>query len=382
MQSNPVLSKFAVFAALCLLKASPGYAAPLDDLRLDQVRMLGSHNSYRPFPSTVTEARIKALAPTYWEHLDYGHPPLESQLALGLHQFEIDVAPDPKGGLFAEPYANATPAVQALMAAPGAKVLHFPRLDYEVHCLTFRKCLGIFARWSDAHPNHDPVVILVNSVDFPPTPKLWPNNAVFDQASIDALNEDIRQVIGPRRVLTPDAVRGGYATLREAVQAHAWPKMAALRGRFVFVLDGSAAHESFLRSGHPSLRGRMMFGWFDESEPEAAFFNLQDPIKEGERIRRLVGQGFMVRTRADADVVEARTHDGRRMKAALATGAQLVSTDFYAGVPDPDALGYVVDFEGPMVRCDEVTAACRSALESPGAVPDKGRGSDPIKGAR
>jgi hypothetical protein len=46
------------------------------------------------------------------------------------------------------------------------------------------------------------------------------------------------------------------------------------------------------------------------------------------------------------------------MKAALASGAQIVSTDYYAGVPDPEGIGYVADFEGPYLRCDEVTAKC------------------------
>ena len=344
-------------ALAALLVASSVYAQSLDDLRLNQTRMEGSHNSYRKFPSPAEEARIKSLALQYWPGLEYGHPPLESQLALGLHQFEIDVAADPKGGLYAGPYADGTPEVKALMAAPGAKVMHIPGLDTETNCLTFRKCLAIFARWSEAHPNHDPIVILVNSVDWPPMPVIWPNNALFTQADIDALNQDIADVIGPARVITPDEVRGDHATLREAVTAGAWPKVGALRGRFLFVLDGNGAHETFLRTGHPSLKGRLMFGWFDEDAPEAAVFNLH-PIKDADGIRRLVKEGFIVRVQADADVVEARAHDRRRMKAALASGAQWISTDFYAGVPDPDAIGYTADFEGPMFRCNEITATC------------------------
>jgi hypothetical protein len=354
----------ALAAALILPPAAAQAQASMhteavDDLRFNQVRMLGSHNSFRPFPSPAAEQRIKAISPKFWPGLEYGHPPLESQLALGLHQFELDVAPDPQGGRYAAPYiGHATPEVEALMRAPGAKTMHVPVMDYEVSCLTFRLCLGIFARWSDTHPGHDPIVILVNSVDWPPRPPMWTENALFDQASIDALNTDIFEVIGRNRVVTPDEVRGSHATLREAVTSKAWPKMSSLRGRFIFVLDGNGAHENFLRAGHPSLKGRAMFGWFDEDQPEAAFFNLQDPVKEFARAKRLVEAGFIVRTRADADVVEARTRDGRRMKAALASGAQLVSSDFYAGVPDPRGFGYVADFEGPMLRCNPITAQC------------------------
>lgn len=357
-------------AASLLILAAVSIAAArgsdIDRLRLDQVRMLGSHNSYRPFPSSAAEARIRAVAPQYWPGLEYGHPPLEAQLALGLHQFEIDVAADPGGGRYAAPYTNATTEVQATMAAPGAKVIHFPPIDTEVHCLTFRLCLAIFARWSDAHPWHDPIIILVNSVDFPALPAGWPVDARFDQASIDALNADIAATIGRERVLAPDDVRGNRATLRAAVLAHAWPNVAVLRGKFVFVLDGSPAHEAFLRAGHSSLRGRLLFGWFDEAEPEAAFFNLQDPKADADQIKRLVHAGYIVRTRADADVKEARTRDGSRMVAALKSGAQLVSTDFYAGVPDPTGLGYTADFAGPMFRCDEVVTRCPRKVSGAG----------------
>jgi hypothetical protein len=336
----------------------------LDQLRLDQVRMLGSHNSYRKFPSPAEEARIKAFAPKGWAGLDYGHPPLESQLALGLHQFEIDVDPDPEGGLYAAPYADATPEVKATMAAPGAKVLHIAGLDTEVHCLTFRACLTIFARWSDAHPGHEPYVILVNSSDPRRIPGRFDHDVKFDAASIDALNQDIFEVIGRQRLVTPDDVRGPYATLREAVTSKAWPTLAHMRGKFLFILDGNDSHETLLRAGHPSLKGRALFGWYDEADPEAAVFNIQEPARDQARIRKLVSEAFIVRTRSDSEVREARTRDGSRMKAALASGAQIVSTDYYEGAPDPEGFGFTVDFEGPMIRCNEVITTCPATTAS------------------
>jgi hypothetical protein len=357
MKSYRIAATTAAVALAALARLAVAQST-LDSFQLNEVRMEGSHNSYRKLPSPAEEARIRAVSPEGWPKLDYGHPPLESQLALGLHQFEIDVAPDPDGGLYAGPYADATAEVRKIMAAPGAKVLHIPGLDTESHCLTFRACLTVFARWSDAHPHHDIRVILVNSVDPELIPGAWSKEVKFDQASIDALNQDILEVLGRNRIVTPDDVRGSHATLREAVLAKAWPRLGAVRGKFLFVLDGSGAHETYLRVGHASLRGRMMFGWFEETTPEAALFNIQDPVMELERIRRLVKAGFVVRTRADADVVEARTRDGGRMKAALASGAQLVSTDFYDGAPDPEGFGYIADFGGPMLRCDEVATSC------------------------
>ncbi len=108
-----------------------------------------------------------------------------------------------------------------------------------------------------------------------------------------------------------------------------------------------------------------MFGWFPATAAEAAVFNVQDPSTDGAQIRALLAQGFIVRTRADSGGIEARRHDGSRMAAALASGAQLISTDYYDGAPDPEALGFVVDFGGRYLRCDEVLAACPAQRNAP-----------------
>ena len=57
-----------------------------------------------------------------------------------------------------------------------------------------------------------------------------------------------------------------------------------------------------------------------------------DPIGQEAEIRELVHDGFLVRTRADAGTVEARENTTRRRDLAIATGAQLISTDY----PEPD----------------------------------------------
>ncbi|MBB4100477.1 Ca2+-dependent phosphoinositide-specific phospholipase C [Sphingomonas kyeonggiensis] len=361
-----------VAATLSLSLAGPGFpreSGPVEglaaNLRLDQVQMLGSHNSYRPYPSAQAEARIKALAPDHWDELDYGHPPLEAQLAIGIRQIEIDVAPDPQGGLYATPYQMAAPDTRKAMMAPGAKVLHFPQVDYDSHCLSFHDCLALLRRWSDGHPGHLPVTVLVNASDFPPIPGFWLHDAKFEAADLDALDADIRTVMGPERLIVPDAVRGSHATLASAVRAHGWPALAAAKGRFLFVLDANDRHYALYRAGHPSLRGRAMFGYYDEQAPEASIFNIQEPRGEEARIRRLVQAGFLVRARADSGSKEAREGDTSRLTAAITSGAQFVSSDYYDGVPNPHGFAYRASLPGEApYRCDPVTARCPSNRES------------------
>ena len=71
--------------------------------------------------------------------------------------------------------------------------------------------------------------------------------------------------------------------------------------------------------------------------PESAFLIMNDPVKQQEEIRQLVKQGYLVRTRADANTVEARNMDYSRWEAALSSGAHFISTDYYLPAPFEDS---------------------------------------------
>jgi hypothetical protein len=69
-----------------------------------------------------------------------------------------------------------------------------------------------------------------------------------------------------------------------------------------------------------------------------------------------VKQGYLVRARADIETWEAKTNDPSRAKQALASGAQIVSTDFYKS---GNAYGtdYLVQLPGgAAMRCNPVNA--------------------------
>lgn len=327
------------FAALLLaaLLVSTGAVA---QTRINQIQILGSHNSYRPVPTPAELQVILEAGQGEGGSLEYGNPPLETQLDAGLRQLEIDPVSDLPGGRFAAPHA-ADPEAHRIMSAPGTKVLHIPGIDIGTHCLTLRLCLAQIAAWSDAHRDHDLIVILINNRDAPEP---------FTAEGLDAVDADILAAFGRDRIIAPDDVRGDHATLRGAVRARAWPTVEAARGKVLLIHDTSPRLTDLYAEGHASLMGRMMFGLHDEGDEEAAVFNIQDPTTEGDRIRRLVGEGFLVRTRADANTVEARRGDRGRLDTAVASGAQLISTDYYPGAPDPAGLGFVVRLEGGMVQ--------------------------------
>ena len=72
--------------------------------------------------------------------------------------------------------------------------------------------------------------------------------------------------------------------------------------------------------------------------------------------------GFIVRTRADSDSTEALAGDTTRRDAALASGAQIVSTDYPAKV---EGVEYVMEIpEGKPSRCNPVTAPPECTTEA------------------
>jgi calcium-dependent phosphoinositide phospholipase C len=96
-----------------------------------------------------------------------------------------------------------------------------------------------------------------------------------------------------------------------------------------------------------------------ETDPDAAVMVVNDPLSDAARIRDLVSAGFIVRTRADADTVQARSGDTSMRDAAFASGAQFVSTD-YVFPDDPFGTGYIVDLPGDgAARCNPVNAPRR-----------------------
>jgi hypothetical protein len=176
----------------------------------------------------------------------------------------------------------------------------------------------------------------------------------FDSAAYDALDREILTVLGRERLIVPDDVRRERATLREAVLANAWPTVEEARGRFLFVLDESGPKRDRYVAGHESLRGRVLFVNAPPEADETAFLILNEPIAGGDRIRALVAQGFLVRTRADADTREARSGETKRRDAAFASGAHVVSTDYQEPNPEFET-GYRVELPGGgAARCNPV----------------------------
>jgi hypothetical protein len=344
-------------------------------LRLNQVQVIGSHNSYHIRPQEPVWSALKAFDPALAASLEYTHAPLAQQFdTQEVRQIELDVFADPAGGLYDQrhllpllglPADSGEPALEK----PGFKVLHVQEIDFLSRCLTFVTCLRQVKSWSDAHPTHLPLAVLVELKDTPipdPVHAGFVTPRLIGPAELDALDTEIRSVFPPSRVITPDSVRGSRPTLEDAVLHDGWPGLGEARGKVMFLMDNGGRYRTDYLAGHPSLAGRMLFTSADPGNADAAFVKRNDPlgINLGQ-IQDLVRRGYLVRTRADADTAQARTGDTSMRDAALASGAQWVSTDY--PVPGLSAMfgtNYVAQVpDGSPARCNPVNTArwCRNA---------------------
>jgi hypothetical protein len=340
---------------------------------LNQVQVLGTHNSYhiQPDPMLITLYLLFDEEVIQWE---YTHRPLDEQFEqLGIRQIELDVFADPMGGLYAEPFGFQWllydfEARIPELEAPGSKVLHVQELDYDTTCRTLVECLAVVKDWSDARPGHLPIMIMIEAKDDLVPDPLDLDFVVpieFGPAEFDDLDAEIRSVFPPEQLITPDDVRGSAPTLEEAVQTRGWPTLSKSRGRILFALDNGGSKRQAYLEDHPSLMGRVLFTNSTPGEPDAAFVKVNDPLADPDRIPGLVRDGYIVRTRADANTLEARDNDTERRDAALASGAQYVSTDYRE--PNLAFSEYQVTLpDGAPGRCNPVNAppGCRPfALE-------------------
>src|SRR5882724_7463152 len=347
------LSLAAVLALPLLNNDLPG------DLPINKIQVIGSHNSYKKAIDPALFKLFQLRDSVAASKIDYEHIPLADQLEMGLRNLEIDVYADEQGGKYAHPKGLDWAKGQApydpdgVMKEPGFKILHIPDLDFRSDALTLKRCLAELRSWSDKHPDHYPVFITLEAKDGAMRNKMLTEPELFTPAIFDELDKVLEEGLGKEHLITPDMVRGQYATLESAVLSDNWPRLKAARGRFLFILDDHDRKRDMYIAGHPSLKGRVLFVNAEPGMPEAATMIRNNPTMP--EIRGLVEKGYIIRTRADADTKEARLNDKTDFMAACASGAQIITTDYYRKSTHFKS-DYVVSFEGgnKYVRLDPV----------------------------
>lgn len=298
---------------------------PMDDkLRVNHVQVVGTHNSYHIAPEQGVDD---------WK---YTHDPLDVQLEQqGVRKFELDI------------YWDATRKVY--------QVLHVPLVDTGTTCDKWTDCLRVIKYWSDQRPQHLPIFIMVET-------KLSDFNAPKDL--FEKLEAETLSVFPKDRIITPDFVRGDAASVSEAIQKKGWPTLAQSRGKIMFFMLTSSDRRKTYTHGGKDLKGRLMFVNAGTDKPYAGVLLRDGPEGNETNIQELVKKGFIVRTRADANLKASKEKNDKRLKAALESGAHMLSSDH----PKPREDGYQAKIPGGNpAGCNPVSAPpeCTSkALEN------------------
>ena len=304
--------------------ADPG----LDELlQFQHLQALGTHNSYHVEPLT-------SWIVGEWA---YTHLPLNEQAELqGVRQFELDMYYRADEGTF--------------------DVHHIPLVDQDTNCATFQECLSHLKLFSDASPEHHPLVILM---------EVKSELVTMDPASLLADLEARTLEIWPEeRLIRPDDVRGDSPNLRDAIGEKGWPSLGTLRGRLLLVLHAGGELRDVYTENLTTTADRVFFPdcFGDVSLPISAVHSINDPLDSLEKIQEVVAAGHLVRTRGDADSEEAENVDYARFQAALESGAHFISTD-YPFPGDEETYGVVIP-EGNPSRCNPITAPPECSAEA------------------
>ena len=300
-------------------------AADPGSLRLNHLQARGTHNSYHRDPG------FPGREAAGW---DYSHAKLERQLEeQGVRQVELDV------------HYN--------WARDDFEVYHAWFGDDRSTCQLLRDCLAELRLWSDAHPDHPPLMVLIEPKDEGPPRNAGapadgdPFTSPMYEAEYEKLDRVVLESFGGAsgdggRVLTPDDVTASGLTLRKSIVEHGWPKLRDVRQKVLFVVDGEEHGREYSR-GWSDLSGRAMFVQAEADQPVAAFVSRDGARLPGEekcaRMARLVAAGFMVRDYVDVDGFEA----------SKAAGAHFISSDY------PGDLELSGDALAPS-RCNPVSA--------------------------
>ena len=303
-------------AALALTLTACGEspsAHPADDtLRLNQLQLKATHNSYRPgqLDNPLVDWR-------------YDHPPLEVQLEeQGVRGLELDLVYDAELDRY--------------------RIEHIPELDAETHCPFLSDCLEDVRRFSERHPGHHPIFIQVEP------------RGSFDEdtdARIALFEREVRAIFDESQLITPDSVRGDAPTLSAALEERGWPTLGETRGKIFIYLDSKREISIAYAGEGGTLEGKVAFPSSRADDPFAGFMVINE-VRD-ERAIEALRAGFLVRVRAE-DLRELFIEGVDRAEAALRTGGQIISTDFPVRREELDYFFSIPG--GTPSRCNPITA--------------------------
>jgi len=333
--------RFLVFSWCIFIVGNAYVQLPIDSIPINQIRIIASHNSYKKKPHPKVLRFLKKFQDKLGDQnnpdfIDYGHLPFSEQFDnYGIRGIELDVNYDPKGGQYKRRRVNLFLFGQRqrlkgnALKKPGFKILHISDVDFETNYLTLKSALEALKSWSDLHPDHFPIYINLEAKGSHPADESkalkrlgFKKCIPFDRRAFLDLEQEISATLSPDQIFKPSDFKKSYSSLQGRVVAEGWPLLEEVRGKFIFILEGNNKHL------YRTFERPLFFQYGNQSDANTVFLLRNNPIASEREIRELNSE-FIVRTRSDAGSVESRSNNYDTWNAALRSGAQIISTDYY-----------------------------------------------------
>ena len=309
-----------VLAALMLSAAAAGPAVAAPPVRMNEVQVIGTHNSYHREMTQAERPTYDAAhrhPGDYDAYLAYSHATIPNQFARqDVRGLELDLSPDPQGGLYANPVVRqrdrARPAARPGMAEPGIKIFHVADLDYNTTCV---RCVDVpraGRAWSDANPRHVPLPIMLELKQSDPRGRGGRRRgAPVGRGAPRTLDAEIRSVFRDRDLITarrhPAAAAARSSSRSSARLAGAREQPAA---RCVPARQRPGRDPRRLHRRAPEPRGPRDLHELAPGFQDAAFIKRNEPRNTNTaQIPELVRDGYLIRTRSDVPLTTVTSRD-------------------------------------------------------------------------
>ena len=143
---KPDRKLFLYLSVHCVAALLISHQAFAQELTINQLQFIGSHNSYKQLMSKPYFDALLKRNEQAARSLEYQHPPIPDQLDLGVRKLEID-----------------------LFNTEDFVVGHVQTIDMNSNCSPLSQCFKQILSWSDANPHHAPIWISFNAKDSPYT---------------------------------------------------------------------------------------------------------------------------------------------------------------------------------------------------------------------
>lgn len=279
-------------------------------IKFNELRYIATHNSYQTEAVDEYKKIYRNLSELTFGRVSekkglFVSPTVTEQLNNGIYSLEIDVETFDRNGEIS------------------FTCMHSPTLDMTTSCYDFSLLLKEISMWSDNNPNHLPITIIIE-----PKKLFIPleNMKFFNVDYALAFDEALRAGLGDK-LFTPADMLRDYESFGAMRAADDWCKVSDMLGKVLFLLHDCNVTQEYI-DVDPSIKSQAMFPMLREDDVDrdcASFLLINKPDEAVDASEEVIANGkFIVRTRAD----EFTSVSEERRELALASGAQIVSTDY------------------------------------------------------